>query len=191
MRTSIEAIRRQDLIKAAYEAFRIHGFRGLTMARIGQQAGMSHGIINYYFKSKDDLLIAMMRYGNGLIMKEVVRLLKTATTPLERLDAIIEGNFPEELYDRPAANAWVSFYSAVPEHPEFRRLQSMFYRRLDSNLHECLRHLTSRAEAEIIVKGISIMIDGLWMRCALEKEGLDRLEAINLIKDYAHRRLGK
>ena len=191
MRTSIEAIRRQDLIRAAYEAFRIHGLRGLTMAKIGQQAGMSHGIINYYFKSKDELLIAMMRYGNGLIMKEVVVRLKEATTPRERLDAIIEGNFPADLYDRPAANAWVSFYSVVPEHPEFRRLQSMFYRRLDSNLHDCLKTLTSRAEAEIIVKGISVMIDGLWMRCALEKEGLNRLEAIDLIKDYAHRRLRK
>jgi len=191
MRTSIEAIRRQDLIKAAYEAFRLYGFRGLTMAKIGQQAGMSHGIINYYFKSKDDLLIAMVRYGNGLIMKDVVRRLREAKTPMERLDAIIEGNFPVDLYDRPAANAWVSFYSAVPEHPEFDRLQTMFYRRLDSNLHDCLRHLTSRVEAEIIVKGISVMIDGLWMRCALEKAGLDRLEAINLIKDYAHRRLRK
>jgi transcriptional repressor BetI len=191
MRTSIETIRRQDLIKAAYEAFRIHGFRGLTMAKIGAQAGMSHGIINYYFKSKDDLLIAMMRYGNGLIMKDVVRLLRDATTPLDRLDAIIEGNFPADLYDRPAANAWVSFYSAVPEHPEFDRLQTMFYRRLDSNLHDCLRHLTSRAEADLLVKGISIMIDGLWMRCALEKQGFDRNEAIELIKDYAHRRLGK
>jgi len=191
MRTSIEAIRRQDLIKAAYEAFRVHGFRGLTMAKIGQQAGMSHGIINYYFKSKDDLLIAMMRYGNGLIMTDVVRRLQAARTPIDRLDAIIEGNFPAELYDRPAANAWVYFYSAVPEHPEFRRLQSMFYRRLDSNLHDCLHHLTSRAEAEIIVKGISIMIDGLWMRCALEKEGFARLDAITLIKDYVHQRLRK
>jgi transcriptional repressor BetI len=191
MRTSIETIRRQDLIKAAYAAFREFGFRGLTMARIGKQAGMSHGIINYYFKSKDELLIAMMRYGNGLIMKDVVRILRDAKTPVERLDAIIEGNFPADLYDRAAANAWVSFYSAVPEHPEFERLQTMFYRRLDSNLHDCLRSLTSRAEAEIIVKGISIMIDGLWMRCALEKEGLDRIEAIDLIKDYAHRRLGQ
>ena len=89
MRTSIETIRRQDLIKAAYEAFRIHGFRGLTMAKIGKQAGMSHGIINYYFKSKDDLLIAMMRYGNGLIAKDVVRRLRDTATPLQRLDAII------------------------------------------------------------------------------------------------------
>jgi hypothetical protein len=35
------------------------------------------------------------------------------------------------------------------------------------------------------------MIDGMWMRCAIEKEGLDRSEAVDLIKDFAHRRLRK
>jgi TetR/AcrR family transcriptional repressor of bet genes len=191
LRTSIETIRRQDLIKAAYEAFRQFGFRGLTMARIGKEAGMSHGIVNYYYKSKDDLLIAMVRYANGLIMGDVIQRLRLARTPLERLDAVIEGNFPVHLYDRATASAWVSFYSAVPEHPEFYRFQTLFYRRLRSNLLDCLDQLTSRAEAELLVKGISVMIDGMWMRCAVEKQGLDRSEAVDLIKDFAHRRLGK
>jgi transcriptional repressor BetI len=191
MRASIESIRRQELIKAAYETFRQYGFRGLTMARIGKQAGMSHGIINYYYKSKDDLLIAMVRYANRLIMEDVIRRLNEADTPLARLDAIIEGNFPLHLYDRATASAWVSFYSAVPEHPEFDRLQTLFYRRLRSNLLDCLASLTSRAEAVLLVKGISVMIDGMWMRCAIEKEGLDRSEAVDLIKDFAHRRLRK
>ncbi len=189
VRTSIETIRKRELIEAAYEAFRQYGFRGLTMARIGKQAGMSHGIINYYFKSKDDLLIAMVRYANRLIMEDVNRRLSTATTPLARLDAIIEGNFPPHLYDRATASAWVSFYSAVPEHAEFDRLQTLFYRRLRSNLLDCFDHLVARDEAEILVKGISVMIDGMWMRCAIEKAGLDREEAVSLIKDFAHRRL--
>ncbi|TXH38525.1 MAG: transcriptional regulator BetI [Rhodospirillaceae bacterium] len=189
MRASIESIRRQELIKAAYETFRQYGFRGLTMARIGKQAGMSHGIINYYYKSKDDLLIAMVRYANGLIMKDVTRRLNEADTPLARLDAIIEGNFPVDLYDRATASAWVSFYSAVPEHPQFDRLQRLFYRRLRSNLLDCLASLTTPAEADLLVKGISVMIDGMWMRCAIDKEGLDRSEAVGLIKDFAHRRL--
>ncbi|MDY0882887.1 transcriptional regulator BetI [Dongia soli] len=191
MRASIESIRRQELIKAAYETFRQYGFRGLTMARIGKQAGMSHGIINYYYKSKEDLLIAMVRYANRLIMEEVIRRLHEADTPLARLDAIIEGNFPAHLYDRATASAWVSFYSAVPEHPEFDRLQTLFYRRLRSNLLDCLASLTTPAEADRLVKGISVMIDGMWMRCAIEKEGLDRSEAVDLIKDFAHRRLGR
>ncbi len=35
------------------------------------------------------------------------------------------------------------------------------------------------------------MIDGMWMRSALAKQGLDRQEAVDLIKDFAHRRLRK
>jgi TetR/AcrR family transcriptional repressor of bet genes len=59
LKTSIEKIRRQDLVRAAYRTFLEHGLNGMTMARIGERAGMSHGIVNYYFKSKDELLDAM------------------------------------------------------------------------------------------------------------------------------------
>ena len=34
---------------------------GTTVARIGKRAGMSHGIVNYYFKSKDQLLCAVKK----------------------------------------------------------------------------------------------------------------------------------
>ena len=47
VRTSIEKTRRQDLVKAAHLTFLKHGMQGMTMARIGERAGMSHGIVNY------------------------------------------------------------------------------------------------------------------------------------------------
>jgi len=57
MKTSIEKIRRRDLVKAAYQTFLEYGLSGTTVARIGARAGMSHGIVNYYFKSKDHLAV--------------------------------------------------------------------------------------------------------------------------------------
>ena len=70
-----------DLVEAAYLTFLEHGFNGMTMARIGERAGMSHGIVNYYFKSKDELLSAVVRKANFLIMQDTARRLRLATTP--------------------------------------------------------------------------------------------------------------
>lgn len=50
MKTSLEAVRRRDLIEAAYQTFLEFGLKGMTAARIGKRAGLSHGMINYYFR---------------------------------------------------------------------------------------------------------------------------------------------
>ena len=184
MKTSIQKIRRQDLVRAAYRTFIDHGLEGMTMARIGQRAGMSHGIVNYYFKGKAELLDAVVRHANCLIMQEVAARLRRAQTPRERLSAIVEGNFRAELFNRETANAWTSFYAAVPNRREFERLQRAVYRRLRSNLMHDLTHLVDRARAEEIALGVSVWIDGLWLRRALAGEDLTAEQAIRTVNAY-------
>jgi transcriptional repressor BetI len=184
VKTSIEKIRRQDLVRAAYRTFLEHGLGGMTVARIGERAGMSHGIVNYYFKSKDELLDAVVRHANFLIMQEVAARLRRSHTPRERLSAIVEGNFRAELFDRETANAWTSYYAAVPTRREFERLQSTVYRRLRSNLLYDLTRLVDRPRAEEIALGVSVWIDGLWLRRGMDREGLTADQAIRAVNGY-------
>lgn len=185
MKTSIEQVRRRDLVEAAFQTCLEHGIGGATMARIGEQVGMSHGIVNYYFKSKDELLSAVIRHAFRLILREVVRRLRDAETPRQRISAIIAGNFPEPLFNRETAAAWISFYAEVATHPDFEHLQDTFYRRLHSNLIHALKQLTSFEEAERIALGISVWIDGIWLRCAMKRQLLERRAAIRAIEEYA------
>ena len=106
MKRSIEDIRRQELIEGAYRAFLQFGIDGLTTARICKEAGMSPGILSYYFKSKDEVLFWMVRHANRVIMDEVVNRMKHATTRLDRLMAVGEGKFSEELFEEKVATAW-------------------------------------------------------------------------------------
>ena len=102
-RTSIEKIRRRDLIEAAYQTFLEHGFTGMTVVRIGERAGMSHGIVNYYFKSKDELVSAVVRKANFLIMQDTAQRLRAARSPRERVSAVIAAGWSTS---RAAARAW-------------------------------------------------------------------------------------
>jgi TetR/AcrR family transcriptional repressor of bet genes len=184
MRTSIEKIRRRDLVEAAFQTFLGHGMSGTTVARIGEQAGMSHGIVNYYFKSKDQLLSAVIRHAFALIMRQAILNMRSAKSPRERISAIISGNFSEDLFNRETAAAWISFYAEVATRPEFERLQDIFYQRLRSNLLFDLKKLTTPEDAERIALGISVWIDGIWLRCAMKKQGVDREAAVRAIEDY-------
>ena len=184
MKTSIDKIRRRDLVEAAFRTFLDHGLSGTTMARIGRRAGMSHGIVNYYFKSKDRLLSAVIRHAFQRILSDSIVLLRAATTPRERVSAVIAGNFSAQLFNRETAAAWVSFFAEVPTNADFERLQDKYYRRLHRSLVHHLGQLTNAVHAERIALGISVWIDGLWLRSAMEKHGIDRQAAINAIEEY-------
>lgn len=189
LRSSIERIRRADLIEAAYLTFLEHGLSGLTMARIGERAGMSHGIVNYYFRGKDELLSAVVRRASFAIIALRARNLRAASTPRERLSATIASNFAADLYTTEIARAWVSYYAEIGKHPEFERLQNAIDRRLFSNLLHDLRRLAPPAPARAIATEVAVLIDGLWLRHAKSGDDLGAAAAIGLVEAHVAQRL--
>lgn len=187
--TRIEKIRRHDLIEAAYRTFLDHGLSGMTMARIGERAGMSHGIVNYYFKSKDELLSAVVRKANFLIMKDTAKRLRAAATPRQRVSAVIAGNFTAGLFTREVARAWVSYYAIIGQQPDFARLQTAVDRRLASNLLHALKQIADPDTAADIAADVAILIDGLWLRHAKLTDTMDAAGAIRRLEDFVDRRL--
>jgi TetR/AcrR family transcriptional regulator, transcriptional repressor of bet genes len=179
-RTRIEDLRRTELIAAAHRIFLVHGLNGLTTARICAEAGMSPGILAYYFKGKQDVLFAMVRLNNRLLMEDVVVRLNAAQTRWDRLSAIVEGNFPAKVYEPNVANAWLSVIAASANNPRYAKLQSLFYRRLRSNLASVfVGHLPPDRFATI-AQVVSSMIDGMWLQKAA-REAPDRDTAVALV----------
>jgi TetR/AcrR family transcriptional regulator, transcriptional repressor of bet genes len=163
-RTSIEDLRRREIIAAAHRVFMQHGLGGLTTQRICAEAGLSPGILTYYFKGKDEVLFAMVRLNNRLLSQDVAVRLRAAETPWARLVAIIEGNFPEAVYTPTIAAAWLSLCAESGLRPPFRRLQQIFYARLRSNLAAAL----GPQVPEALTMTIAAMIDGFWLRRATD-----------------------
>jgi AcrR family transcriptional regulator len=53
-------VRRQQFIKAAEELFRQKGYDSVTMSEIADKVGVSHGAYFYYYKSKEELMRAVI-----------------------------------------------------------------------------------------------------------------------------------
>lgn len=49
-------LQRQALAEAVWHVVRSHGVSGLTVRRVGQEAGWTSGAVQYYFRSRADLL---------------------------------------------------------------------------------------------------------------------------------------
>ncbi|HNF78311.1 MAG TPA: helix-turn-helix domain-containing protein, partial [Thauera aminoaromatica] len=52
--------RRQQILAAAAQCFREHGFHGASIARISKIAGMSAGHIYHYFENKEAIIAAIV-----------------------------------------------------------------------------------------------------------------------------------
>lgn len=155
------------------------GLHDATVIRIAQRAGVSAGIISHYFGGKDGLLEATMR--------QILRDLNDAIasrrraladdSPKVRLQAIIDGNFDHSQVTGPAAKTWLAFWASSMHKPALARLQYINDRRLYSNLRHHFRRVMPASEAKQAARGMAAMIDGLWLRGALTREGLDAPEA--------------
>ena len=55
-------VRRKLLIETALVAFAAHGFRGVSLATIARQAGISEPGLIHHFPTKADLLLAVIEH---------------------------------------------------------------------------------------------------------------------------------
>ncbi len=179
-RTRIEDLRRGELIAAAHRVFMQHGLGGMTTKRICEEAGMSPGILSYYFKGKDDVLFAMVRMNNRLLVEDVLVRLNQSATRWDRLLAVIEGNFPAAVYERNVATAWLSVVAASPGNPRYARLQSLFYARMRSNLASAFAGILPPVRFAGMARTITTLVDGFWLQKSAG-EPVSRDEAVTLI----------
>ncbi|OWV85247.1 transcriptional repressor BetI [Rhizobium sp. N122] len=187
--TKISAIRRRELRQAAFAVLQQEGMAGATLEKVATYAGASKGIVLHYFRSKQELFEHAMREANLSLSVAVRTRLKQATTPRERLEAIIEGNFEERFFQPSICHAWLSLCAEVPREPQLARIQKVIHARMRSNLMSALVHLLPRAECETVALTITALIDGLWLRAGLQSEGLTREVAINQTREYLKYRI--
>lgn len=81
-------IRREEILAAAGDLFSRRGFHGTTVPAIAHAAGISAGLIYYFFPSKDDILLACCEK-TALLHLDLFTQGIHITNPLERFDFIV------------------------------------------------------------------------------------------------------
>jgi AcrR family transcriptional regulator len=66
--------RRRDLLDAAVRVFARKGFRPARVGDIAEEAGVAHGLLYHYFRSKDEVLETIFRETWQLLQADVERI---------------------------------------------------------------------------------------------------------------------
>ena len=187
--TRISEIRRRELRHAAYQVLQTEGMAGATIEKVAQKAGASKGIVLHYFKTKQQLFEHAMRHSNALLRDEVIRRMRLARSPDQRLWAIIEGNLSTEFFTPAICHAWLVLCAEVPREPQLARIQRVVHARMRSNLITALTALVPPEQCETVALGITTLIDGLWLRLGLRSGGVSAPEALVQMADYLGHRI--
>ena len=180
----MEPLRRKALVDATLKTIGDHGSLEVTMQEIARCAGVSPALAFHYFGSKDQLLIATMRSLLAQLNGEIVPMLRGAESPRARISALICASFGDDQFAATTVAAWLAFYVAAQRSDETRRLLKIYARRLHSNLVHALKALCDGQKAEHVAEGTAALIDGLYIRRALDAAHADVESAKALVEDY-------
>ncbi len=189
-RDALKEARRVQLMEATIDCIAAHGFSDLTLADVAKGAGLSVGIVNFYFKSKDQLLIETLRHlVDDYIQQTNENIRNAGQSAAAQLDAAIESDFHRTIANRKRVTVWYAFWGETRWRPEFLKICQEF----SDNFHAETRELFARLideggyqelDADIVARGFDAMIDGLWLDMLINPKSVDRDAAKRVLRTY-------
>ena len=117
--------RKRQLIEATMECIATHGISGTTVSEVAKQAGLSTGIVNFHFVSKERLLEEVLDF----LAKEHRNQWHTAIqaeglSEADKLHAIVEAHFHPFICNRKKLAVWFAFYGESATRASYRAIMS-------------------------------------------------------------------
>ena len=108
---------RENIRAAACRAFAARGPSATRIADIAREAGVSSAIIHYYYKSKDEVLLAALQWANEHTSRQLHELRQQTSDPMELLRRTIDLAIPSEGVLRDEYVLWIETWARVRLHP--------------------------------------------------------------------------
>ncbi|MGH2798697.1 MAG: TetR/AcrR family transcriptional regulator [Thermoleophilaceae bacterium] len=143
--TSTDAARRlegekaQRIIAAMRASVGTRGAAGSTFDHVAREAGVSRGLLHYYFGSKEQLLVAVVRHDCEVRIQAMDERIARAGTVDEIVAALVAG-LEEFIEGEPGSQAVIyEMLSASRRSEDIRAELAELYRRWRAHLAESLR----------------------------------------------------
>lgn len=191
-RTATREQRRQQLIDATMKCIARKGMGSTTLGDVASEAGLSQGIVNLHFDSKDNLLTETLRFLSDEYRAQFDKTLESSgPDAATKLKALMELDLRPSICDRRKVAVWFAFWGEVKSRPTYRKIcaaSDRYYDNIVADLCETLiaegRYKTLSASA--IATMLTSTTNGLWLSCLISPKDFDRHEALASINEFLH-----
>lgn len=178
-RTASKKVRKKQLIKATIRSIAKHGLSVTTMATVSKEAGLSQGIINLHFQSKDRLLEETLRHVVDEYRSTWSEALENSgDSAMEKLVALAGVDFDRKVCHPDKLAVWFAFWGESRSRPTYRKICAQRDREYRLGLSRICEQIITEGgysiSADVVAFGISAMNEGLWLDILLNPTDLDR-----------------
>jgi AcrR family transcriptional regulator len=176
-RPHVEEERRQQILSATWHVIAASGFGSLRVADVAKRAGVSSGMIHYYFETKRDLLKAAFERYFAHSTGRRQWIMETGKGPLDLLKLIVESYLPIEPETLEGWRVWSALWVEGLQEPDLQQLNEDFYGQWRRQVAGIIR---DGQDAGLIREGSAIelanmliaMIDGLAIQVLLGSKSM-------------------
>jgi len=169
------------LIRATYRLMGEKGTHGLTLQDVADAAGVSKAVIVYYFKSKENLVLATMRWVLGQVADRIRSAIDGVDDPEAKVTAMVNAIFVDARRNRNFYLAYVNLVDHSARLDRFNELSGTFRTIVHGTYAEVVTAGVEAGafadrdprEAAMVVRAI---IDGLFLQW-LEEPDWERTHA--------------
>jgi len=189
-RTASKEERQEQLIQATIRSVASRGLSDTTMATVASEAGLSQGIINLHFQSKERLLIETLRYIADEYRATWKRALRNVSnSPAARLEALVLIDFRLPICDRNKLAVWFAFWGESKSRPTYRKICAERDRAYRSEMIDACQALIdaggySGIDAESVAAGLSAMTAGLWLDMLTNPRSMSREDGRAICRQF-------
>lgn len=113
--------RRQQLIDATIEVIAVKGYARTTLTDVANRAGLSHGLVNFHFQTKERLLSETLLFLAEEYRQNWTQALDEAgPSPAHRLDAMLRADFNPTICTDAKLSAWCAFWGEAQCRPLYQ-----------------------------------------------------------------------
>jgi TetR/AcrR family transcriptional regulator, transcriptional repressor of bet genes len=188
-RTAPKEQRRQELIEATMETIADRGLAGTTLAEVTRRAGLSMGLANHHFTSKENLLTSTLRHlAVELRAVWVARQDDPRLSAAEKLRAVVEGMFDPAICTPTKIAVWFAFFGDANYRAVYRSMVAEYdTERSDVIAALCGTLARQERSSDIdpfaLAQSIEALADGLWLSRMLYPAWVTPAQAIDRIMD--------
>ncbi len=160
---------RQKLITATLNSIAKRGFADTTLARVSAGAGLSRGIVNFHFRSKDALFLETLKFMSQEYQEHWMRAFdKAGPSAAEKLEAVMMVDFEPPISNRNRIAAWFAFYGEAKSRPTYLAACADRDQATYETMIELCRTIIEEGgypnlDPERIADGLGTMTEGLWL----------------------------
>jgi AcrR family transcriptional regulator len=184
--------RRNQILEAATIVFARMGFNRARMDDIVQESGLSKGALYWYFKSKDDIITAILDRLVGREAMELRGMLEDERPVREKLSDFLESTIADITRMRPLMPILIEFWGLQLRRKTIRQVIGRYYQEYFETLTPIIQQGIDRGEfrqtsAKAASVALGAIMEGTILLWATTPEFVDLeediLEGFNLVLD--------